>query len=281
MIPAGWTCYRYVPYKRYGISDLSDVTSTINNTEITIRRDNWAPGVTARVVDNQIVRSDDPTWSPSFDDYISDEWTIGNSALCFIDAVKCLHQSTACNAATKRLDNLIFALNQETLSSPTIPQLRYTDIIACDWQLFFATPVLTDLVNIFPSTTLTETKMSDLSDVFSTVNFTDSTVRRTSWEAGVTAQVIDEVIVRSDDSTWSPALEDMVADDWIIEHSALGFVEAVRCLHRSTACNAGMKRDSTIVFFLNGVDEVLTSRPSGGVLTYNDIVATDWQLVFY
>jgi hypothetical protein len=281
MIPAGWTCYRYVPYKRYGISDLSDVVSTINNTVITIRRDSWVPGVTAHVVDGRIIRSDDSTWLPSFDDYISDDWTIGSSALCFVEAIKCLHQSTACNATIRRLDNLIFVLNQEILASPKIPELRYIDIIACDWQLFFANPVLTGLTDIFPSTELIETTMSDLSDVFSTVNFTDSTVRRTSWTAGVTAQVVNEVIVRSDDSEWQPTLEDMVADDWIIEHSALGFVEAVQCLHRSTACNAGMKRDGTIVFYLNGVDEVLTSRPSGGVLTYNDIVALDWQLVFY
>lgn len=280
MIPAGWTCYTYKPYERYGISDLSDVTSTINNTGITIRRDSWAPGVTANVIDGQIVRSDNPIWTPSFDDYISDDWTIGNSALCFVEAVKCLHQSTACNAAM-RLNDSIFALNGESLASPNVPILRYTDIIACTWQLFFANPALTGLNNIFPSNDLVGVTMSDLSDVISTVNFTDSTVRRVAWADGVTAQVVNEEVVKSDDPTWKPTLEDMVADDWSIEYSALGFVEAVKCLHRSTACNAGMKRDSVIVFFLNGTDEVLTSRPQGGVLTYNDIVALDWQLIFY
>jgi hypothetical protein len=282
MIPAGWSCYRYVPYKRYGISDLSDVISTINNTQIPIRRDSWVSGVTARIINNKIVRSDDPAWLPGFDDYVSDDWTIGSSALCFIEAVRCLYQSTACNAAMKR-NNLVFALNETIeLSSPNNLILSYVDIIACDWRLFFADPLLTGLTGIFPSTDLSEgIVMSDLSDVISTVNFTDSTVRRISWAPDVTAQVVNEEVVKSDDAAWQPSLEDMVADDWVIEHSALGFVEAVQCLHRSTACSAGMKRDSTIVFFLNGVDEILTSKPSGGVLTYNDIVATDWQLVFY
>jgi hypothetical protein len=285
MIKAGWTCYKYIPYKRYGISDLSDVTSTINNTGITIRRDSWAPGVTANVVEGRIVRSDDPVWIPNFDDYISDDWTIGNSALCFVEAVKCLYQSTACNTTMRRSDNLIFTINHETetLASPIVPILRYNDIIACDWQLFFANPILTGLIDIFPSTeSLAGNTMSDLSDVISTVNFTNSTVRRISWDESVTAQVVNEQVVKSDDPAWQPSLEDMVASDWVIAHSALGFVEAVKCLHRSTACNAGMKRgDGVVVFYLNGVDEILTSRPSGGVLTYNDIVALDWQLVFY
>jgi hypothetical protein len=213
---------------------------------------------------------------------ISDDWIIGNSALCFVEAVKCVHQSTACNTAMRR-NNLIFTLNGETelLSTPNNFVLCYVDIITCDWQLFFADPVLTGLIDIFPSTDLTNTTMSDLSDVISTVNFTDSTVRRAAWSDGITAQVVDEEVVKSDDPTWKPSLEDMVADDWGIEHSALGFVEAVKCLHRSTACNAGMQRDGTIIFYLNGIDEILTTRPSGGVLTYNDIVATDWRLVFY
>jgi hypothetical protein len=233
------------------------------------------------VIDGNIVRSDNPAWEPALDDFISDNWVIGDSALCFIDAVKCLHRSTACNASMQR-NNLSFTLNgeRELLAAPNNLVLRYVDIITCDWQLFFANPALTGLTDIFPSTDSINTTMSDLSDVISTVNFTDSTVRRVAWADDVTAQVVNEEVIKSDDPSWKPSLEDMVADDWIIEHSALGFVEAVKCLHRSTACNAGMQRDS-IVFYLNGVDEILTSRPSGGVLTYNDIVATDWRLIFY
>jgi hypothetical protein len=184
----------------------------------------------------------------------------------------------------QRLKDVTFTLDRtesELMVSPVIPVLRYIDIVACDWRLLFRTSPFPRLYSEFPPTDLAEiTTMPDLSDVISTVNLTDSTVRRTSWADGVTACVINEKVVKSDDSAWKPDLEDMVADDWIIESSALGFVEAVRCLHRSTACNAGMRRANGSILFLDTPSEVLTSK-SRFTLLYEDIIATDWQLVFY
>jgi hypothetical protein len=132
--------------------------------------------------------------------------------------------------------------------------------------------------------------MSDLSDVMSTINGTDSTVARDAFPDKLIHVVAWQMRIVSTDEEYVPSLEDSIANDWRIIDCALDFKTAVKCLHQSTACNAGIVREriestpsvNTDILYLIANTRVLGSRNRQCVeISSNDILADNWRLVFY